>query len=139
VSPDTKRIAVHRHEPAGGDIWIVEPSGSETRLTWDAAQHNSSPVWSPDGRDIVFASQRSGKSGLYRKRSDGSGVDELLSESELPKAPLSWSADGLSIVFSTQDPKTKGDLWLLSVADKKPMPLVNSPANERWRLAAVAE
>jgi Tol biopolymer transport system component len=130
VSPDTKRIALHRHEAAGGDIWIVEPSGSETRLTWDAAQHNSSPIWSPDGRDIVFTSLRNGKSGLYRKRSDGSATEELVIESDLLKAPMSWSPDGKSIVFWLQDPKTNGDLWLLSLADKKAAPLINSPYSE---------
>jgi Tol biopolymer transport system component len=130
VSPDTKRIAFHRHEASGGDIWIVEPSGSETRLTWDAAQHNSSPVWSPDGRDIVFSSLRSGKSGLYKKRSDGSAAEELLIESDQVKAPMSWSPDGKSIVYSVQDPKTSGDLWVLTLADKKATPLVNSPFTE---------
>lgn len=130
LSPDAKRIAVHRHEPAGGDIWIVEPSGSETRLTFDATQHNSSPVWSPDGRDIVFSSLRSGKPGLYTKRSDGSATEELLIESNLPKAPMSWSPDGKSIVYWVQDPKTNGDLWVLSLADKTATPLINSPFTE---------
>ena len=127
VSPDMKRIAVHRHEKAGGDIWIIEPSGSETRLTFDAAQHNASPIWSPDGRDIVYSSQRNGKWGLYRKRSDGSSTEELLIESDLPKAAMSWSPDGARIVFGVQDPKTKGDLWVLSLADKKAVPLANTP------------
>lgn len=130
VSPDSRRIAVHRHEPAGGDIWIIEPSGSETRLTFDGTQHNASPVWSPDGRDIVYSSMRNGKSGLYRKRSDGSSTEELLIESETPKAPMSWSPDGTRIVFGVQDPKTKGDLWVLSLADKKAVPLVNTPSLE---------
>jgi Tol biopolymer transport system component len=130
VSPDTKRIAFHRHEAAGGDIWIVEPSGAETRLTWDAAQHNSSPVWSPDGRDIAFSSLRNGKTGLYRKRSDGSATEELLIESELPKAPMSWAPDGKSIVYWVRDPKTNGDLWVLSLPDKKATSLINSPFTE---------
>jgi Tol biopolymer transport system component len=130
VSPDTTRIAVHRHEAEGGDIWIVEPSGSETRLTWNAAQHNSSPIWSPDGREIAFSSLRDGKPGVYRKRSDGSGAEELLHESHAPVAPMSWSPDGMSIVIGVQDPKTRGDLWLLSVAEKKAVPLVNTPALE---------
>jgi Tol biopolymer transport system component len=130
VSPDTKRIAVHRHEASGGDIWVVEPSGSETRLTWDASQHNTSPVWSPDGRDIAYSSLRSAKWGLYRKRSDGSSAEELLFESDLPKAPMSWSPDGKSLVFWVRDPKTASDLWVLSIADKKAVAFVASPFNE---------
>ena len=130
LSPDGSRVALHRHEADGGDIWIVEPSGSETRLTWTAAQHNSSPIWSPDGRDITYSSLRDGKSGLYRKRADGSGAEELLFESDAPKAPMSWSPDGRSIVFGVQDQKTKGDLWLLTLSDKKAVPLVSTPALE---------
>ena len=130
ASPDATRVAVHRHEAAGGDIWIVEPSGSETRLTFNAAQHNSSPIWSPDGREIAYSSLRNGKSGLYRKRSDGSGAEELLHEAHAPVAPMSWSPDGKSVVFGVQDPKTRSDLWLLTLADKKAIALVNTPALE---------
>ena len=61
---------------------------------------------------------------------DGSSTEELLFESELPKAPMSWSPDGKSIVFWVQDPKTNSDLWLLSLADKKATPLINSPFDE---------
>jgi Tol biopolymer transport system component len=130
VSPDATRIAIHRHEATGGDIWIVEPSGSETRLTFNAAEHNSSPIWSPDGRDIVFSSLRNGKWGLYRKRSDGSGADELLFESEVPKVPMSWAPDGGSIVFGVNSPKTKSDLWLLTLSTRKATPLIETPALE---------
>ena len=130
LSPNGQRIATHRHDADGGDVWIVEPSGSETRLTWDSSQHNVSPVWSPDGREIVFASKRNDQWGLYRKRSDGSSGDELLFESDLVKAPTAWSPDGASIVFWVQDPKTAGDLWRLSVADKKAAPLVTSPFDD---------
>ena len=106
VSPDTKRIAVHRHEATGGDIWIIEPSGSETRLTFDASQHNASPVWSPDGRDIVYSSLRKRQVGpvpetVGRDRAPRS----CLIESELPKAPMSWSPDGTRIVFWRAGPE----------------------------------
>jgi eukaryotic-like serine/threonine-protein kinase len=122
IGPDAKRIAAHRHEKDGGDVWITEPTGAEMRITWDASQHNSSPIWAPDGKSLVFSSTRNGKPGLYRKPSDGSGVDELLFESELPKAPMSWSPDSKYIVFGVQDPKTGADLWVLSVDDKKATP-----------------
>src|SRR5262249_49327311 len=73
VSPDTKRVAVHRHDTNGGDVIVFEPRGSDTRLTLDASQHNSMPIWSPDGSQIVFASLRNSKWGLYQTLSTRSG------------------------------------------------------------------
>ncbi len=131
LSPDGKRVAVHRHEAGGGDIWVIEPQGSLTRLTFDASRHNSMPVWSPDGNRIVYSALKNGKWGLYQTLSTGSVVEELLFESEPLKAPMSWSPDGKRIVFWVQDPKTGGDLWLLPLdGDKKPAPLIATPAIE---------
>jgi eukaryotic-like serine/threonine-protein kinase len=131
LSPDGTRVAVHRHEAAGGDIFVIEPRGAVTRLTFDASRHNSMPIWSPDGTRIVYSSLQKGKWGLYRTLSNGSGTEELLIESELPKAPMSWSPDGKRIVFWVQDPKTAGDLWVLNLdGDKKSEPLIVTPYNE---------
>ncbi|MBK5290646.1 MAG: serine/threonine-protein kinase [Acidobacteriia bacterium] len=131
VSPDGKRVAVHRHEASGGDIWVIEPAGSVTRLTFDASRHNSMPIWSPDGTRIVYSSQKNGKWGLYRTLSTGSMNEELLFESEQVKAPMSWSPDGKRLVFWVQDPKTGGDLWLLPLdGDKKPAPFIATSAAE---------
>ncbi len=133
VSPNGQRVAVHRHDGAGGDIWVMEPPPrAPTRITFDATMDNSSPVWSPEGDRIVFASHRNGKWGLYVTRSDGSGTDgELLLESELPKAPMSWSPDGNRLVYWVQDPKTAGDIWILPFdGDKKPVPFLASTRDE---------
>ncbi|MBK5290650.1 MAG: serine/threonine-protein kinase [Acidobacteriia bacterium] len=131
VSPDGKRVAVHRHEASGGDVWVLEPRGSVTRLTFDASHHNSMPVWSPDGNRIVYSALQKGKWGLYQTLSSGSGKEELLFESETLKAPMSWSPDGKRIVFWVQDPKTGSDLWVLPLeGDKKPAPLISTPAIE---------
>ncbi len=130
ASPDGKRIAAHRHAAAGGDIIVIEPRGSTTSLTFDASRHNSSPIWSPNGDRIAYAALAKGKWGLYQNLSSGSGTEELLYESELPKAPMSWSPDGKRIVFWTNDPKNGGDLWVLTLEDKKAAPLISSPFNE---------
>jgi Tol biopolymer transport system component len=132
VSPDGKRVAVHRHDATGGDIWVMEqPPRAPTRITFDAKNDNSSPIWSPNGATIVFASHRNNKWGLYQARSDGSGAEELLVESELPKAPMSWSPDGKRLVYWVQDPKTAGDLWVLPMeGDKKPEAFLATPMDE---------
>jgi Tol biopolymer transport system component len=133
VSPDGTRIAVHKHERAGGDVFVIEPRGAVNQLTFNAAQHNSMPIWSqPNGERIVFSSFRNGKWGLYQTLSNGSGTAERLYEAETPMAPMSWSGDGKRLVFWVQDAKTAGDLWVLTLDDKKAEPFLTGTgtANE---------
>ena len=130
LAPDGKRIAAHRHDGQGGDIWITELSrGTTSRFTFDASQDASSPIWSPDGRSIVFGANRGGKWGLYQKPSNGSGNEEKLIESDNQILPMSWAPDGRSLVYWAIDPKTQQDLWLLPVSGK-PSPFANTPFNE---------
>jgi serine/threonine protein kinase/Tol biopolymer transport system component len=126
VSPDGRRVAVHRHESNGGDIVVLEPRGSVLNLTFDASRHNSTPIWSPDGSRIVYASLQKGKWGLYETLSNGAGTEQLLYESDLPKAPMSWSPDGKRLVFWVQDPKTAGDVWVLTREDSSSTPSTSS-------------
>jgi len=120
LSPDGKRIAVHRHEGDGGDEWILQTGpGPGTRLTGDGSNkvETSAPIWSPDGTRIVYGSTRNGKGGLYTKRADGTGDEELLIESEPSKIPMSWSQDGKYIVYWTPG----GIQWILPMTgDRKP-------------------
>jgi Tol biopolymer transport system component len=135
VSPDGKRIAVHRHDGNGGDIWLLDSAHRETmsRFTFDASQDNSMPIWSSDGSRIAFGSLRNGKWGIYQKPANGTGREELLVESDLPKMPMSWSPDGKYIVYWISDPKTGWDQWVVPLGgDRKPFPFLQSPFNESW-------
>ncbi len=132
VSPNGKQIAIHRHENKGGDLWLIEAAdGKTTRLTFDPSQDNASPVWSPDGKYIAFSSNRGGKSGIYRKLSNGTGAEDLLFESADLKSPISWSADGNFILFAAESSKTRVDIWKLPLnGDRKPIPIVQTPFAE---------
>jgi serine/threonine protein kinase/Tol biopolymer transport system component len=135
VSPDGKRIAVHRHDSNGGDIWIFDSARRElmSRFTFDASQDNSMPIWSSDGSRIAFGSLRNGKWGIYQKPANATGREELLVESDFPNMPMSWSPDGKFIAYWVSDPKTGSDVWVLPLAgDRKAIPFLQSPFNESW-------
>jgi eukaryotic-like serine/threonine-protein kinase len=129
ISPDGKRVAVERTDPQtqNKDIWIFDvSSGAATRFTsdpgWDAF-----PTWSPDGRRIVFTSNRSGVYDLYQKASSGAGSEQLLYRSTEGKGPNSWSPDGRFLIYYSIGQPTH--LKLLAAdgpADRKPVPLVDT-------------
>ncbi|MEP6707319.1 MAG: protein kinase, partial [Pyrinomonadaceae bacterium] len=135
LSPDGQKLAVSIFHPqaGGSDIWLYELSRNvPTRFTFDPAFDNS-PVWSPDGSQIVFTSNRKGPYDIYQKASSGAGSEEVLFESNESKLATSWSADGRFIAFVITDTKanTKQDLWILPLSgDRKPFPFLQTQFNE---------
>ena len=132
VSPDGERLALPARE--GGsppDIWLVDlVRGTWTRFTFGPAT-NRSPVWTPDGKRIVYLSERP-IFDMYWKASDGSGSEEVLATSQQDKQPNSISPDGKTILVSVSDPKNGEDLWLLSLEGKQEMkPWRQTPFNEQ--------
>src|SRR6266516_3530025 len=132
-SPDEKRLAVVRFDPQAGspDIWLIDLArNTPSRFTFDPASE-SSPVWSPDGSRIVFASNRDGVANLYQKLSSGAGNDEVLLKSADPSSPQDWSADGRFILYNMLSPRTGVDIWLLPLfGDQKPTPFIQTEFSE---------
>jgi Tol biopolymer transport system component len=118
VSPDQTRIAVALGPPNVRDIWIMDMTrNTASRFTFDPA-NDDNPIWSPDGKFIVFSSNRTGQPKLYIKPADGSGEDRPLGDQ--PGVPTSWSRDGRFILLQIVDPKNGLDIWAL------PDPLLES-------------
>lgn len=131
LSPDGRRVALHRG-PLGTDVWVLELGRDVfTRLTL-APETDVYPIWSPDGKSIVFASNRKGIFNLYEKPSGASGNDNVFLETEQNKTPTDWSPDGKFILFQTLDLETNDDIWALPMSgERKPFSVVQTRFAER--------
>ena len=105
VSPDGKWVAYTVTTPdidANRDvsnIWIVPTAGGAS-LQLTQSGHDSSPVWSPDGKTIAFLSSRSGDSQVYLLSMDG-GEAKQLTHLSTGADIVKWSPDGKTIAFTS--------------------------------------
>jgi serine/threonine-protein kinase len=114
LSPDGSRLALVVTEGGQTDIKILERERDLLRTLTQHEADDRTPVWSPDGRWLVFASERDGGArNLYRVRTDFSGTPERLTTSPGHQAAADFSPDGRLIILSEQRPDTQWDLLLL--------------------------
>jgi Tol biopolymer transport system component len=128
LSRDGRRLAVDISDPlrANGDIWIFDVArGVSSRFTHDPA-NESSPLWSPDDRQIVFFRGLD----LYRRASSAAAGEELLLGSADLKRASDWSEDGRFLLFSPLGTQRNYDIWVLSIADSKARPWLSTAFNE---------
>jgi Tol biopolymer transport system component/predicted Ser/Thr protein kinase len=127
LSPDGQRIGLGINA-ANDDIWVYQIArGVLTRLTFGGG-NNDFPIWSPDGKYLVYSAEKGGKPNLFRKAWDGSGVEQRLTKSPNLQIPVSFSPDGKMLAYDEG-----GDIWLLPVDSSgggTPRPFIQSPAQE---------
>jgi eukaryotic-like serine/threonine-protein kinase len=129
LSHDGRRVALSSFDERGiaaGDIWVYDLDRSVgTRITTDPA-NDKRPLWSPDDEWIVFSSDRTGRSNVYRKRSTGVGRDEPLLASDFDSDAVSWSRDGGVLIVGD----SRQDLWQVSLPGGKATRLMETPFRE---------
>ena len=77
-----------------------------------------SPTLTPDGKWIVFTSERSGQSDIYRMHPDGSGLEQLTDDPAFDDQGA-LSPDGKSLAFISTRGEGFANLWLLDIASHK--------------------
>ena len=124
LSPDGRVVAV-AVEGQETEIWLYNLSRDTlTRLTFQG-NTNYNPVWTTDGKRIVFTSVGQG---LHWQAADGSGGPEMLKE--FGGTPNSWSPDGQVLAFDDNRSNTGRDIWVLRLADRKEEQFLGTPFNE---------
>jgi serine/threonine protein kinase len=131
-SPDGRSIAFNRVVAGNWDIWALDLQREAlTRITSEPTLQFS-PIWTADGRHIVFQSFRSASLDLCMKSADGTGPEEVLLSSPLAKNPTDISHDGRLLLFDVVAPSTATDIWTLSMTgDRNPHPVVQTAFVER--------
>src|SRR5207245_8649490 len=125
------RAVVPRDSDSGNiDLWLVDLTRHiSSPLTSDPADENH-PVWSPDGTELAYTSNRNGLPELYVKNLTKTQADRLLVTGN-SVLPWSWTPDGRYIIYWDRYPETSNDLWLVSPHDGTPTrPLIRTPLNE---------
>ncbi len=124
-SPDGKRIAVavHARPP---DIWVYDiAAGTLARLTSEAG--NVRPEWTPDGKRVVFVSDRSGEYGIWSRVADGSAPPRKVFESGDEAQEVVVGPDGGVLVYRLNQTGGSYGVWFRSLADvTTPKPFVST-------------
>jgi Tol biopolymer transport system component len=84
-----------------GDLYAVDARGGEARAVTTGMAFDSQPVFSPDGSQILFVSDRSGAENLWVSAPDGSGARRLTANDEAHEfVSPAWSPDGKTVYAS---------------------------------------
>jgi len=131
LSPDGTRVALSSLDEEN-DLWIWDlRRATLTRLTLDPGQ-DWFPAWTPDGRRIVFSSNRGGSFSLWSQAADGTGAAERMTTSSHVQFVTGITPDGTAVVFSEASPTMRGDLLQLALdGTRRVTPLLQTRFDER--------
>jgi eukaryotic-like serine/threonine-protein kinase len=133
LSPDGRRVAVWAND-LDNDLWVWDVSRvTLMRLTFTPVPiADLYPVWTPDGRRMLFSSDRDGARNLYAQAADGTGAAERLTTSPNLQDATAVTPDGTRLIFTQTAPQTGADVLQVTVTGTHTItPLVQTPATER--------
>jgi Tol biopolymer transport system component len=134
LSPDGKQLVLTYQKPGDNTtpLYMLDLArGIFSRFTFDA-EFDQAAMWTPDGRRVIYGSDRPGGRNFYWKNADGSGGEELLADVPGPfNDGNAVTPDGRLLVYTSYGGDTGEDLWIVDLDGKhEARPLLNTKANE---------
>jgi Tol biopolymer transport system component len=115
------RIVYSSDASGNRDLWIMDADGGNQKQLTQEAGTNLSPVVSPDGRYIVFVSDRKdAKHNIWRMGIDGDDPRQL-TDGNYDRNPA-FSPDGQWVVYTSMGVK-QPNLWRISIEGSEPVKL----------------
>jgi TolB protein len=136
-SPDSTTIAFHWNKDGNWEIYTVHADGTDLRRITNHPAFDSTPVFAPDGRSIMFTSDRIGDavgedSHVYRMNIDGSGVRQITQGEDESTADFSPDGSRIAYVGFTRG---NADIWVADADGTHPRRITRNPIFEytpRW-------
>jgi TolB protein len=112
------------------DIHVIKNDGTGLRRLTDDVHKDRRPRWAPDGKRLLFDSNRAGRFELWQINFDGSGLSQLTHTTGPPALQAVWSPTGAEVAFSRS-----GDVpAVLSLASPSEIrPLSAQSSGDTWR------
>jgi len=131
LSPDGTRVALYVNDQER-DLWLWDLARSTlTRVTFDPAL-DIRQAWTPDGRRLLFSSERTGVRNLFAQAADGTGAVERVTDSPNFQDMTTVSPDGTRLIFDETTTKTGVDILQMPLdGTRRATPLVQTQFNEQ--------
>jgi Tol biopolymer transport system component len=114
-----------------GDLYVLPIAGGTAKPLTRGMAFDTQPRFSPDGRHIVFVSDRDGSENIWIMKADGNGASPLTSGIDTVFISPEWTPDGKAVVAAKTGVVRNSlvEMWFYSIADKKGVCLVNGERN----------
>ena len=127
-SPDGNWLAFGAAPPRSADdeLWKVSIDGAQRIQLTDVGADHWGANWSPNGKRIVFTSDRGGRFAIYTMDTDGGSVARLTSDTQYFDYSPHWSSDGARIVFESNRTGSM-EVWVMDADGANLEQVTNSP------------
>ncbi|WP_460854249.1 amidohydrolase family protein [Nocardiopsis coralliicola] len=125
LSPDGKSVAFR----ALGKLWTMRIGKKPVAIVGDGS-FSSDPDWHPDGRSLVYSSDRSGAPALYRYDIEAE-TSERLTDADGAQITPRWAPDGERIAYQDAD----GATWVVDTGSgetRQVLPELFQPGRPTW-------
>lgn len=131
LSPDGDKIAFCY----AGDVWIAPAAGGQASRITSHASNDSHPIFSPDGTQLAFASQRTGGGNIYTLSLQSNQPPKRLTYHDESVPPACWSPDGGWIYFTSDYDGLRGASYKIHIDGGTPIQVAGDPRETHYNLA----
>ena len=131
LSPDGSKIAFCY----AGDVWTVPADGGEASRITSHASNDSHPIFSPDGSQLAFASQRTGGGNIYTISLQSNHPPKRLTHHDESVPPACWSPDGQWLYFTSDYDGLRSASYKIHVDGGTPIQVAGDPRETHYNLA----